>query len=150
MNTVTLEQETASIMAFVIDGSGNPNPYYYEVPETFNFPAIYFPQPEITTRGETFRTYASEYVYYINILAETTEEAQERGLAALEKLKRARNLVPLLEADGTATGKKLRLKDPSLRKIDSGVVQLTVEWTSRRPYNRTPAEAITGVHFDIM
>ena len=142
MCEMTLEQETASVMAFALRHAGNPNPYYYEVPEQFNFPAMYFPQPEITTCGETFRTYASEYVMYINIMAETTEEAQERGLKVLTKIKQRRNLVPIISSEGEETGKHLRLNDPSLRKVDSGVVQLTIEWTSRRPYDAEEATTV--------
>ena len=92
-----LEQEVASIMMFALKAGGNPSPYYYDVPEQFKFPAMYFPQPEIITRGETFRTYASEYAWYINIMAETTEAAQEIGLEVLTQLKRARNLVPIVD-----------------------------------------------------
>lgn len=140
-----LEQEVASIMMFALKAGGNPSPYYYDVPEQFKFPAMYFPQPEIITRGETFRTYASEYAWYINIMAETTEAAQEIGLEVLTQLKRARNLVPIVDEAGNLTGRKLRLKDPSLRKVDTGVVQLTLEWTSRRPYDL--AEAMLVMRF---
>ncbi len=145
---MTLEQEVASIISFVLDVAGKPRPYYREVPEKFRFPAMYFPTPEITTRGETFRTYASGYAWYINIFAETTEQAHELGLAALTKLKRARNLVPLIDEAGKPTGEKLRLDDPKLRKIDSGVVQLTIEWTSRRPYDRIPTELMQHFNLD--
>lgn len=140
-----LEQEVASIMMFALQAAGNPAPYYYDVPEQFKFPAMYFPQPEITTRGETFRTYASEYAWYINIIAETTEAAHELGLNVLTQLKRARNLVPIVDESGEPIGRKLRLKDPSLRKVDTGVVQLTLEWTSRRPYDL--AEALLVMRF---
>ncbi|MBQ3009659.1 MAG: hypothetical protein IJA35_00790 [Clostridia bacterium] len=132
---MTLEQEVASIMAFALRSAGNPSPYYYDVPEQFEFPAMYFPQPEIVTRGETFRTYASDYAWYINVMCKTTEEAHEIGLGVLTKLKQARNLVPIIDGGGSETGTKLRLKDPMLKKIDTGVVQLTIEWTSRRPYD---------------
>lgn len=131
---MTLEPEVASIIAFTQNNAGHLNPYYWNVPEDFNYPAIYYPQPEITTGGDTLGTYASEYAWYINIFAETTEEAHETGLALLTALKRARNYVPLLNEDGEATGRKLRLKDPSLKRVDTGVVQLTIEWTSRRDY----------------
>lgn len=144
---MTLEQEVASIMAFALSGAGSPSPYYYDVPEQFNFPAMYFPQPEISTRGETFRTYASEYAWYINILCETTQEAHERGLALLTKLKQARNLVPVIDTEGNDTGEKLRLNDPALKNIDTGVVQVTIEWTSRRPYDRT--EPLLMQHYKI-
>lgn len=135
MYDMTLEQETASVMAFALLHAGNPNPYYYVVPEQFKFPAMYFPRTKITTRGETFRTYASEYAMDIHILAETNEEAYERGLKVLTKIKQRRNLVPIIGEDGEETGKNLRLNDPTLQEIDSGVVQLTIEWVSRRPYD---------------
>ena len=134
---VTLEQEVASIMAFAHSSAGKPAPYYYEVPEQFKTPSIYFPEPEINTRGETFLTYASEYAWYINMCGATSAEAHTLGLRVLTALKRARNLVPLIAEDGTDTGKKLRLKDPQLKNVEAGVVQLTIEWTSRRPYDAT-------------
>lgn len=132
-----LEQEVASIMAFAHNSAGKPALYYYEVPEQFKTPAIFFPEPEISTRGETFFTYASEYAWYINMFGATSAEAHALGLRVLTALKRARNLVPLVAEDGTNTGKKLRLKDPQLKNIDAGVVQLMIEWTSRRPYDVT-------------
>lgn len=138
-----LEQETASIMAFALESAGNPSPYYYNVPESFRYPAMYFPQPEITTAGETFRTYAFKYAWYINIIDKTTEGAYELAWKVLTALKQARNLVPLIGENGDAvvgTGNKLRLDDPSIRLADDGVVQLMLTWTSRRPYNRDEVE----------
>uniref|UniRef100_A0AAU8AXG9 Uncharacterized protein n=1 Tax=Dulem virus 37 TaxID=3145755 RepID=A0AAU8AXG9_9CAUD len=130
-----LEQEIASIMAFATYHAGNPSPYYYNVPESFKFPAIYFPQPEIDTGGETFRTYNMRYAWYVNLFDRTTEDAHEKAWNILTALKRNRNLVPLINEDGNETGEKLRLDDPSLKSIDEGVVQITLTWTSRRPYN---------------
>lgn len=125
----------ASIMTFALRSAGTLHPYYYDVPDEFRFPAMFFPQPEIITRGETFRTYASEYAWHVNIMCETTEAAHEIALKVLTKLKRKRNLVPLINEDGEEIGKKLRLKDPSLKRVDTGAVQLVIEWTSRRPYD---------------
>lgn len=144
---VTLEQEAASVMAFALRSAGNPNPYYWDVPQDFEYPAMYFPQPEIETGGDTLGTYASEYAWYINVFAETTEEAYEIANRALTALKRAKNYVPLLNEDGTETGKKLRLKDPGIKRVDTGVAQLTIEWTSRRSYaeNEPPKMQITHI-----
>ncbi len=148
---VALEQEIASIAAFVIQNADNPNPYYYSVPEQFSFPAVYFPRPEILTRGETFRTYAAEYAWYINVLCKTTEEAHDKALAVLTAIKRARNRGPLLEQDGSLSGVTLRLADPSIKAIDDGGVQLPGEWTSRRPYADAEEEyeGATEFHSDI-
>lgn len=129
-----LEQEIASIIGAAQRVAGDIGYYYWNLPESFRYPAMYFPQPEITTDGDTLGTYASDYAWYINVFAESTEQAHGIALAVLTALKRARNYVPLLNEDGTETGKKLRLKDPSLRGVDAGVVQLTIEWTSRRSY----------------
>lgn len=131
-----LEQEIASIIAAAQRTAGDIGYYYWNLPESFRYPAMYFPQPEIATGGDTLGTYASDYAWYINVFAETTEQAHRIALAVLTDLKRARNYVPLLNGDGTPAGKKLRLKDPSLRAVDAGVVQLTVGWTSRRDYDR--------------
>ena len=135
-----LEQEIASIMRFALQYAENPKPYYYDVQEGFEFPAMYFPQPEINTQGETFRTYRNEYVWYINVMCETTEEAHRKAFLVLDALKRGRNLVPLVDEQGEYTGEKLRLNDPSTKPIDTGVVQITLNWSSRRPYDAEAAE----------
>ena len=46
-----LEQDLASIMSFLTIHSGNPAPYYKNVPEQFRVPAVYFPRPEIGSSG---------------------------------------------------------------------------------------------------
>lgn len=129
------EQELASIIAFALEKAGNPSPYYYNVPEEFVYPAMYFPRPEISTRGETLSAYALEYVWYINVFCKTTDEAYQLALAVLTALKDARNLIPLIDKNGTAIREKLRLHDPSIKPVDSGVAQITLAWTSRRPYD---------------
>lgn len=142
-----LEQEIASIITFAQRIAGKISYYYWNVPEDFRFPALYFPQPEITTDGETFRTYASEYAWYIKVFAETTEQAHSIALAIFAALKRARNYVPLIDESGKPTGEKLRLKDPSLKGVDAGVEQIVIAWTSRRPYDLpTPPKMM---HFKI-
>lgn len=137
------EQEIASIMAFALEHADSPSPYYYDVPESFKYPAMYFPQPEITTAGETFRTYAMRYAWYINIFHDTTENAYALAWKVLTALKQRRNLVPLIDEDGTAltgSGSKLRLDDPSIKVVDVGVAQITLTWTSRRPYTYDEAQ----------
>lgn len=132
-----LEQEVASIIKFTLDNAGNPAPYYEEIKQDFIVPSCYFPSPEIDTDGETLLTYRKRYSWFIKFFHNTTGGAYAMALAVLEALKGARNLVPLIANDGTETGENLRIKDPSIKKIDSGVYQLYIEWDSRRPYNRS-------------
>lgn len=134
-----LEQELASIIKFVLDNSENPAPYYYAVPEGFVVPAVYFPTPEISSRGETFSTYALEYAWFIKFFHSTTQDAYTLALNALTAIKANRNLIPLINADGEKTDEAIRLKDPGLSVVDNGAVQLKVEWASRRPYNAEEA-----------
>ena len=130
-----LEQEVASIIKFTLDNAGNPAPYYGEIKKDFVVPSCYFPSPEIDTDGETFRTYRLRYSWFIKFFHKTTEEAYALALSVLLALKRARNLVPIIGEDGEPTGERLRIQDPSMKKLDSGVYQLVIEWDSRRQYD---------------
>lgn len=129
-----LEQEIASVMRFVLDSAGGPTPYYDEIPEGFLVPAVYFPPPEISSRSDTLSAYALEYTLYIKFIHNTTPEALALGNAAYFTLLRARNLIPLIDCDGNQTGRGLRTKYASLRKIDTGTFQFDLTWDSRRPY----------------
>lgn len=130
-----LEQEVASIIAAMQSVAGDIGYYYWNLPQSFQYPALFFPQPEITTSGDTFRSYASDYSWYVKVFAQTKEQAHSIALSILTALKRKRNYVPLINEDGTLAGKKLRLQDPSLKGLDEGVEQLVIQWTSRRPYD---------------
>lgn len=130
-----LEQEIASIIKFTLDTAGNPAPYYSEVKEDFVVPSCYFPSPEIDTDGETFCTYRLRYSWFIKLFHKTTEDAYAMALKVLLALKGARNCVPLIDTNGQPTGENLRINDPEIKKLDSGVYQLALNWDSRRPYN---------------
>jgi hypothetical protein len=146
---VELEQEVASVIAAAQRIAGDIGYYYWNLPENFKCPAMFFPIPEITTGGDTFRSYASEYSWYIKVFSETTEQAHCIALAVLTALKEARNYVPLIDEEGRPTGKKLRLKDPSLKKIDDGIVELVIEWTSRRAYDGNEPLKVQTVNINI-
>ena len=135
-----LDQEIASAMRYLIDASGNPNPYYYNVPEDFLTPAIFFPQPEITSRGDTLKTYALEFSWFVKFFDKDTQSAHLMAFAALTALQYKMCVVPLLNNDGTPTGRGFRMNDPSMRPVDDGAVQLTLTWDSPRPYFKEPFE----------
>jgi hypothetical protein len=134
-----LEQEIASAIKFVLANSENPAPYYYEVPQDFLVPAAYFPVPEISSKGDTFRTYALEYVWFIKFFHKDEVSAYALGFKALNALRSGGNLIPLVDEAGAFTGRGFRLKDPSLKRID-GAAQLTLLWDSPRPYNASESE----------
>lgn len=134
-----LEQEIASIIKFTLDKANNPFPYYYNVPQSFAVPAAYFPVPEISTRGESFRTYAMEYSWFIKFFHRNSQTAYAMVSSVLAALKGNKNRVPLIDTDGNSTGKNIRLKDPTVSSADDGAIQLQLSWDSIRPYDGVDA-----------
>lgn len=132
-----LEQELASIIKFVLSAAGDPNPYYWNVPDGFSFPAVFFPTPEIESMGDTFRTYRLDYTWYVQFFHTSTQAAHDMALSVYEAIKRARNLVPLIDEHGeylTEGIKGIRIGEPALKPTDNGAVQLMIRFASRRPY----------------
>ena len=144
-----LDREIASAMRYLIDVTDNPNPYYYTIPEQFLTPAIYFPQPEITTRGDTLNTYALEFSWFIKFFDKDTQSAHLLAFAALTALQYKMCVVPLIDEAGELTGRGFRMKDPSLRTVDDGAVQLSLSWDSPRPYFDPPKQKAMVYHLNL-
>lgn len=62
-----LEQEIASVIRFILDSVPGITPYYWDIPEGFVVPSVFFPQPELTPLGDTFASYAVEYDWYADL-----------------------------------------------------------------------------------
>lgn len=147
-----IEQEMASIIKFVLNSAGDPSPYYWDIPQHFTIPAVYFPPPEIETGGETLLTYNMDYVWYIKLFDKTEQGAYALGNAVVTAIRAARNLIPLIEQDGSEVkGSWVRVNDPKLKILDDGAAQLTICWRSRRPYNDVAegAKKAQEIHFDL-
>lgn len=129
-----LEQDLASIMSFLTIHSGNPAPYYKNVPEQFCVPAVYFPRPEIGSSGDTLSTYALDFSLFVKFFHKTKEEAYELGFAAMNAILERRNRIPLIDENGKPTGKHIHIRDPTLRAVDESAVQLEIDWTARKPF----------------
>ena len=99
-----LEQEIASVIRFILDSLPGITPYYWDIPEGFVVPSVFFPQPELTPLGDTFASYAVEYDWYIKFFASTDEDAYASAAAALNAICAARLLVPLIDEAGAAVG----------------------------------------------
>ena len=132
-----LDREIASAMRFLIDTSDKPHAYYYSIPEEFKVPSIYFPQPNITTLGDTLFTYALEFSWYVTIFDVDTQSAQVRASASLNALQYNKCVIPLIDENGALVGRGFRIKDPSMRNIDDSVARLILKWDSPRPYHDT-------------
>lgn len=144
-----IEQEIASIIRFVLDAAGTPNPYYHAVPEQFTFPAAYFPSPEITTGGETFLTYRLEFAWYITFHDKTSEGAYALAHKALNAIMRGRCLIPLIDISGEKAVGFLRIDSASIKPLDTGAYQLSLTFVSRRPYDAEEAKLAVGYVIDL-
>ena len=133
---MVLEQEIASIIKFLLNSTGNPSPYYYEVPQSFAVPAAFFPQADIDTGGETLITYNMDYTIFVKFFSNTTEGAYRLGLMAVTAIRGKRNLIPLITGDGEdIPGQGLRINDPDMKMLDDGAAQVRISWRSRRPHD---------------
>jgi hypothetical protein len=140
-----LDQEIASAIAFILAAADNPKPYYWQVPQDFFVPAVFFPQPDINSDGFTLSEYSLTFSWFVKFFHKTTEDAQAVGFQVLNALQRRRNFVPLVGQNGEDTGRGFRLRDPSLRPLDCAA-QLTLIWESPRPYYRPEYPTSSGIH----
>ena len=73
-----LEQEIASVIRFILDSVPGITPYYWDIPEGFVVPSVFFPQPELAPLGATFASYAVEYDWYIRFFARRSAAQRPR------------------------------------------------------------------------
>ena len=148
---ISLEQEIASVIKFILDVSGNPAPYYWEMEQDFIVPAIYFPPPLIESDGHTFDKYSLSFSWYIKFFHSDTTSAHFMCQKALAAIQGRRCYIPLIDEKGNLTKHAFRLKDPKMRGVDDGAVQLTLMWDSPRAYFVKPRDSYKKVEeFDIL
>ena len=130
-----LEQEVASAAHFIISALDGVSPYYWEMPADFMVPALFFPTPEIETAGDSLDTYEMAFTWHVKLFHKTDGEAQNLAQTALVAIKNARNCLPLYNEDGSAVGKRFRVLDPSIKRVDRGAWQLELRWHSPRYFD---------------
>ena len=144
-----IDQEIASVMHYILDCAEGAKPYYHNIPEDFTVPAVFFPQPEISSRGDTLHNYALEFSWFIKFFHETEQQAYNMGFTALTSLQSGRNIVPLINHAGEPVGKGFRLNDPRLRVIADGTAQLFLSWDSCRPYDEPETQKMMRYHANL-
>lgn len=139
MPLLVMDQEIASAARFILSAVEGAHPYYWEMKQDFYVPAVYFPTPEVETAGDSVDAYRMSFTWYVKMFAATDDEAHGMAFAAMTAICGARNCIPLYEPDGSAVGKKFRVKDPQIKSVDRGVWQLTLRWDSPRLFTRDEA-----------
>ena len=139
-----LEQEVASIARYVLNKTGLEHYYTDILPETFVYPSVYFPAPELDTEYDTLSTYSVYYRMPVRFFAADNQSAYRLALTAANHLISERNRIPLINPDGTESGKYFKVKKSDVKNIDIGVYGLNVEWESIRTFDDIPEEQEKG------
>lgn len=123
---ITLEQSLASAIRYIQDNSDEGMEYYFgEIPENYFVPSVYFQIPFLSGEKATLRTYRKTLTMNVWFMASETWDAQTSAATMLEKMMMDNCIFPIVSKDGTRTGGGSRIKEPSTRKIEEGIVQLT-------------------------
>ena len=137
-----LDQEVACVARFILGALEDVTPYYWEMKQDFNVPAVFFPTPEIDTAGDALDSYRMEFIWNVKLFHKTDGEAQNLAQTVLTAIQRAHRFIPLYNKDGSAIGRGFRVLDPSIRRVDRGAWQLSVRWRSARQYTADEAAKV--------
>lgn len=130
-----LEYEIAAMYGF-IDGTINATAYFKEIPENFVVPCVFYPTPEQSGAAFSTSKHATDFTMYVKFMAKDTMEAYSLASAVMKNLVENRLKVLLVDENGKPTGKRFQIKEPVIRKVDSGVYQMQVSWRRYSLYNK--------------
>lgn len=145
-----MEQIAASIARYILTAAGeNITPYYNDLKAGFKVPAVFFPEFEVGTSREDFDTYAFNNAWYVKFFHSTTENANTLAKRVLAKIVGGRYLVPILNKDGTETGRKIRILRAEIKKADDCVYQLWLDWDESYEYDDLSKQSEKMQTYDI-
>lgn len=134
-----LEFEIASIY-YLVANTVQVTPYFQEVPESMLTPCVFYPVPDQTGGGFSLSAYKTDFTIYIKFFDNSTMSAYDLASKVLQRLMMQRGKVPIVDVDGNITEKRFRIGNPTLKKLDIGVVQLELSW---KRYTAYEADAAT-------
>lgn len=109
--------------------------YDEEIPDTIQVPSMYFPQPNILPLPFTKGSYQNNYIMNIQVFEEDTPKAMSKAESIAQTIRSNKNQIPLLNADGTATEKLITFSSVACERMESGIVQVRLEWENEFNYN---------------
>lgn len=123
---IMLEQGLASAVRYIQDiVTPGTKTYFDDLPERFYVPSIYFPAPLSVGDFATLQSRCMEYAFECWFMASSNWDACMEANKALEHIMIDGCLIPIVDQDGSKTGKHLRITKPKTRKIDDGIFQLS-------------------------
>lgn len=126
---ISLEQSLAAVIRFIQDNSEEGTKLYFEdISEDFYVPSVYFQIPYTTGRKATLSSYCTTMTMNIWIMERSDWEAQTKAAGMRDGIMLNNCLIPIMDEEGKATGKSLRVTPPTTRKIDDGIVELSISF----------------------
>lgn len=126
---ISLEQSLAAVIRFIQDNSEEGTKLYFEdISEDFYVPSIYFQIPYTAGRKATLSSYCTTMTMNIWIMERSDWEAQAKAADMRDGIMLNNCLIPIMDEEGKATGKSLRVTPPTTRKIDDGIVELSISF----------------------
>lgn len=99
--------------------------YLDEIPEDLFVPSLYFPIPRTTSRKVTFQSWLTTIYMDVWFMASNNWLAYAAAAKVRDAILEGGCVIPIVDIEGTETGKWLRLSEPEVNNQDFGVVRLT-------------------------
>lgn len=122
--------------------------YQKEVPTNIVTPSLYFPTTSDFDSNDTLSTFKKTYTLSVKLFHKNSITAKEAADIIADTVRRKRNIIPLLNADGTATGDYIRVSRIESRIGDSAVASIILTWDSHYYYDKAEVQAFENFNID--
>lgn len=137
---IPMEQSFASVVRYVQEKADKTADFIYKnIPENFQVPSVYFQVPTATSRKATLSAYLTILNVDIWFLHRGDWDANAAAVQVRNSILLDNLHIPIRNEDGSLSGKCLHIEEPEVRKIDEGIVQLSIRVKS---YTKKPETAL--------
>ena len=124
---ITLEQSLGSAVRYILDNDvEGAKAYFDEIPEKFYVPSVYFPIPYIEGQKVTLRSFQNTITFNAWVMARTDWDAEARAANLRDSIMLDGLVIPVIDLEGNKTGKGLKTMEPTQRRINEGIVCVTI------------------------
>ena len=124
---ITLEQSLASAVRYILDNDvEGTKAYFDEIPEKFYVPSVYFPVPYVEGQKATLRTFRNTFTFDAWVMAATDWDAEARAASLRDAIMLDDMAIPIMDEYGQETGKALKTQEPTQRRVDEGIVCVSI------------------------